>query len=139
MTTRYKRGGLTWRQRRFVDEFLVDSNATQAAARAGYSKRTANEQGTRLLTKANIRAEIERGQQKARKRCEVTKDSIAAQLDDDRRLAFRKGHASAAVSATVAKAKLFGLMSDRVEHDAGPTLADLVLASMRPREDGQPK
>jgi terminase small subunit-like protein len=36
---------MTPRQRRFVDEYLLDLNATQAAIRAGYSVRTANEQG----------------------------------------------------------------------------------------------
>ena len=39
---------MTPRQQRFVDEYLLDLNATQAAIRAGYSARTANEQGTRL-------------------------------------------------------------------------------------------
>ena len=38
---------MTPRQRRFVDEYLLDLNATQAAIRAGYSPRTANEQGAR--------------------------------------------------------------------------------------------
>src|SRR4051812_24185381 len=42
------------RQARFVAEYLVDLNATQAAIRAGYSTRTANEQAARLL--ANVRA-----------------------------------------------------------------------------------
>jgi phage terminase small subunit len=43
---------MTPRQQRFLDEYLVDLNATQAAIRAGYSTRTANEQGARLL--ANV-------------------------------------------------------------------------------------
>lgn len=45
---------LTPRQRRFVEEILVDRNATQAAIRAGYSERTANRQGSRLLSNAVI-------------------------------------------------------------------------------------
>ena len=44
---------MTPRQLRFVDEYLVDLNATQAAMRAGYSGRTANEQGARLLANAS--------------------------------------------------------------------------------------
>ena len=46
--------GLTPKQTRFVDEYLVDLNATQAATRAGYSAKTANEQGSRLLAKVAI-------------------------------------------------------------------------------------
>lgn len=42
---------LTAKQRLFVDEYLIDLNATQAAIRAGYSVKTANEQGTQLLAK----------------------------------------------------------------------------------------
>ncbi|VVL25209.1 Terminase small subunit [Klebsiella variicola] len=42
--------GLTDQQRSFVAEYLKDNNATQAAIRAGYSKKTANEQGAPLLS-----------------------------------------------------------------------------------------
>ena len=49
----------TEKQQRFIDEYLVDLNATQAAIRAGYSERTASAQGSRLLTNVNIRARIE--------------------------------------------------------------------------------
>jgi phage terminase small subunit len=42
---------LTPKQARFVEEYLLDLNATQAATRAGYSKKTANEQGAQLLAK----------------------------------------------------------------------------------------
>jgi len=43
---------LTARQERFVDEYLVDLNATQAAIRAGYSAKSAHVEGSRLLTNA---------------------------------------------------------------------------------------
>ena len=49
---------MTPRQNGFVDEYLADLNATQAATRAGYSARTANEQGARLLAKASVAASI---------------------------------------------------------------------------------
>ena len=51
-------GRLTARQRRFVDEYLVDVNATQAAVLAGYSKRTARQAGQRMLTNVDIAAAI---------------------------------------------------------------------------------
>lgn len=50
---------LTDRQRRFIEEYPVDLNATQAAIRVGYSEKTARSQGQRLLTNADIRQVIE--------------------------------------------------------------------------------
>lgn len=50
---------LTEKQQRFINEYLVDLNATQASIRAGYSERTASAQASRLLTNVNIRARIE--------------------------------------------------------------------------------
>lgn len=46
---------LTARQKRFCDEYLIDLNATQAAIRAGYSKKTANRTGAENLTKPVIK------------------------------------------------------------------------------------
>ena len=52
-------GTLNPKQSAFVDQYLIDFNATQAAERAGYSKRTANEQGARLLANVSVRSQIE--------------------------------------------------------------------------------
>ncbi len=49
---------LTNKQKRFVDEYLVDLNATQAAIRAGYSERAANSTGPRLLKKPAVAAAV---------------------------------------------------------------------------------
>lgn len=53
---------LTPKQQRFVHEYLIDLNGTQAAIRAGYSAKTANEQASRLLTNVSVRAAIEAAQ-----------------------------------------------------------------------------
>lgn len=50
--------GLTTMQRRFADEYLVSGNATQACINAGYSKKTANRQGSRLLTNVDVKRYI---------------------------------------------------------------------------------
>lgn len=50
---------LTLKQARFVDEYMIDGNATQAAIRSGYSKRTAGRIGAENVTKPVIREEIE--------------------------------------------------------------------------------
>lgn len=49
----------THRQERFVEEFLIDGNATQAAKRAGYSQRTARQMGAENLSKPAISKKIE--------------------------------------------------------------------------------
>lgn len=49
---------MTKTQKRFADEYLIDTNATQAAIRAGYSKKTAYSQGQRLLKKVEVQRYI---------------------------------------------------------------------------------
>jgi phage terminase small subunit len=53
---------LTKKRRAFVEEYLIDRNATQAAIRAGYSERTAYSQGSRLLKNVEVLAYIEQRQ-----------------------------------------------------------------------------
>jgi phage terminase small subunit len=55
----HKPGVLSTKQQRFIDEYLVDLNATQAAIRAGYSKRTARAIGCENLTKPDIQMKIQ--------------------------------------------------------------------------------
>ena len=52
---------MTPKQKLFAQEYLVDLNATQAAIRAGYSKKTARKIGQENLTKPDIAKEIEKG------------------------------------------------------------------------------
>ncbi len=49
---------LTPKQSRFVEEYLIDLNATQAAIRAGYSAKTAKQQASRLLTNVDVAASV---------------------------------------------------------------------------------
>lgn len=65
---------------RFVAEYLVDLNATQAAIRAGYSKKTAEQQGSRLLRNAQIVAEVEAGKAKRAKRVEISQDEVLREI-----------------------------------------------------------
>ena len=51
---------LTEKQKRFCDEYLIDLNATQAATRAGYSKKTAAQTAARLITNVNVQECIEK-------------------------------------------------------------------------------
>lgn len=64
------------RQLRFIEEYVKDFNATQAAIRAGYSKKTAYSQGQRLLKHVELAAEIEKRKTKISEQCEVTSERI---------------------------------------------------------------
>jgi phage terminase small subunit len=64
------------KQQRFVEEYLIDLNATQAAIRAGYSQRTANEQGARLLVNVSVAAAVAKAKAERTARTEITQDMI---------------------------------------------------------------
>jgi len=51
---------LTYKQRRFVDEFMIDRNAAQAALRAGYGEKCARSIGSAMLAHYKVRAEVDR-------------------------------------------------------------------------------
>lgn len=71
---------LTEKQKRFVVEYLVDLNATKAAERAGYSEKTAESQGCRMLKNVKVQAELQKAMQKREHRTEVSADMIVRQL-----------------------------------------------------------
>jgi phage terminase small subunit len=66
---------MTAKQMRFCDEYLIDLNATQAAIRAGYSKKTATVIGAENLTKPYIREYID-------KRLAEKEDALVAKQDE---------------------------------------------------------
>lgn len=68
------------KQRRFVDEYLIDLNATQAAIRAGYSQRTGRDIGCENLAKPNIAAAIQERMQARSERTEITQDRVLTEL-----------------------------------------------------------
>ena len=71
---------MTAKQKRFVSEYLVDLNATQAAIRAGYSKRTACEQASRLLANVKISEEIAKRREKLQNKLEITQERVLEEL-----------------------------------------------------------
>jgi len=71
---------ITDRMKKFVDEYLVDFNATQAAIRAGYSPDTANEQGSQLLARPDIRELVAEGQKEVMERTQTFQDNAVDEL-----------------------------------------------------------
>ena len=73
---------LTAKQQRFVEEYLIDLNATQAAIRAGYSERTARQAGAENLTKPVIAEAIAAAQDERSKRIAVSQDYVLSSIVD---------------------------------------------------------
>lgn len=121
--------GLSPKQARFVAEYLKDQNATQAAIRAGYSKGTAKQQGSRLLTNADVVAEVNKRQKRVATKAEITVESLAREFEEARALAKKHGQASAMVAATTGKGKLAGLLVERHKHSGAIGTYDLTKLS----------
>lgn len=73
---------LTDKQQRFVAEYLIDLNATQAAIRAGYSEKTAQEQGSRLLSNVMVAAAIQAAKDARSERTQVDADYVLRTIVD---------------------------------------------------------
>ncbi|MED3623249.1 MULTISPECIES: terminase small subunit [Neobacillus] len=71
---------LTAKQKRFVEEYLIDLNATQAAIRAGYSPDSARAIGAENLTKPDIRARIDKALAERSKRTGINAERVLREL-----------------------------------------------------------
>lgn len=71
---------LTEKRQRFVEEYLVDLNGTQAAIRAGYSAESASQEASRLLSIVNVQDAIADAKQKRLARSAITQDMVIAEL-----------------------------------------------------------
>lgn len=106
---------LTDKQQAFIDEYLIDLNATKAAMRAGYSEETAQQIGSENLSKPVIQKAIQEAQKERREANKVTRESISKEIDTLVRTAKTialEGNPTALTSwakALETKAKLYGL------------------------------
>jgi phage terminase small subunit len=66
-----RRGDLNEKEKHFVTAFIKEPNGAKAARAAGYSPKAAKEQASRLLTRANVKAEIEKRRAKIAERAEI--------------------------------------------------------------------
>lgn len=76
---------LTPKQQRFVEEYLIDLNGTQAAIRAGYSPKTAEVQASRLLRDAKVYAAVEARKKELSESLQITQERV---LKEYARIAF---------------------------------------------------
>ena len=105
------------RREAFARAVAAGASATDAYEQAGY--RRDNGAACRLAQKPDVAARIAELQAIAAEKAAVTIESIAAELEAARQLAMTKDQASAAVQASMGKAKLFGLLVEKRQH-SGP-------------------
>ena len=117
---------LTPKQSRFIDEYLIDLNATQAAIRAGYSEHTAKEMGCENLTKPNIKNAIdERLAQKQTESIVSREMVLRGLLDEAKQMGDGSSH-SARVGAWAHLGKHLGMFKDQVDHNVNGGLAHTI-------------
>jgi len=117
---------LTAKQERFVTEYLADCNATQAAIRAGYSRKTAQAQGSRLLSNVMVKEAIEIAQEKLSRRFRITQEQVLEDLARLSEEAAAVGQFAAAIRAKELVGKHLGMFADKVELP-GPLQIEIAL------------
>jgi phage terminase small subunit len=75
-----RRNQASERQARFIEQYLIDGNGKKAATRAGYSKKTAESQASRLLRNAKVKAEIQHRRDKMAAKAEVSAERVIDEI-----------------------------------------------------------
>ena len=124
-------GKLTPKQEKFCQLYVETGNASEAYRQAYNSKgkmETVNRTAKDLLDNPKIAARLNQIRERHVKRHEVTVDSLIGELEEARLLALELAQPSAAVSASMGKAKIYGLDKQVIEqvttHKLDKTLAE---------------
>lgn len=107
---------LTPKQRRFVEEYMVDRNQTQAALRAGYAKRSARQSGSDNMKNPYILEEVIEELDRLSEITGVTAEEVIRGLHEEATDKSEGSKHSARVSAWSWLGKYFKLFTERVEH-----------------------
>jgi phage terminase small subunit len=117
---------LTPKQEAFCLAYIETGNASEAYRRAydasNMKPESINRKAKELIDNGKIAARVAGLQEVAAERAIVSVLSLTEELEEARALALQEGQASAAVSASMGKAKLHGLLTDKVEHKGGVTV-----------------
>lgn len=127
---------LTPKKLKFVDEYMIDFNATGAAERSGYSKKTAYSQGQRLLKDVEIAALIKKKKEELANSAKLSRDEIAENLAKVIKKFLLDGYnTSQALRAIEIYNKMHGYNApDKVEHSSNPN-APFVINIIKPKDD----
>lgn len=124
----------TRRQQRFIEEYPIDLNATQACIRAGYSAKTADVAGPRLLGKVRIKAAIQERLEERAQEGEIRQAWILRKLVENHANATEDRQHGAANKALELLGRHIGMFGNRLEVDTSDRLSALLEAIQdRPR------
>lgn len=107
-------GKLTLKQELFVAEYLVDLNATQAAIRAGYSKKSARKIGEENRTKPDIAKAIQAAIDKRAAKSERTAADVLKDIQGVTQEARKAGDVRSALKGLELEGKHLGMFTDKV-------------------------
>jgi phage terminase small subunit len=110
---------LTQKRALFVNEFLVDLNAVQAAIRAGYSARSASTNAYRVLQRPDVAEAIRLAVESRAERLQLSSEDVLRSIVDIRGKAVTGGKFTQALKANELLGRHLKLFTDRMEH-AGP-------------------
>jgi len=127
--------GLEPKQARFVQEYLLDYNGTQAAIRAGYSRRSARQIGYELLKKPDVSKAVRAEAQRTEQRLQVTRDDVLRGLVTAFEQAKAEGHAMAMIAACREIGKLMGYYDRRSREVEAPVEDHPVLRRLEELSD----
>lgn len=113
---------LTPKQQRFIDEYLIDLNATQAAIRAGYSEKTAYSIGIQNLRKPEIQAALQKRQNQLQNKLEITQERVLQELAS---IAFANGSDFAEVVSNGLLDTVKMVPTDQLPADKLPAIAGI--------------
>lgn len=129
--------GLTDKQRRFVEEYAVDFNATAAAKRAGYAESSARSIGWENLQKPHIREAITAYHERFAEEAEVSKKQVVAGLlREARRDDGEGGSTNARINAWKELGRHLGMFTDKIEHAGEVPSIEVMLTDGAGEDDG---
>ena len=109
---------LTAKQSLFVNEYLVDLNATQAAIRSGYAERSSQQIGAENMLKPVVANAIQNAMDKRSNRLEITQDSVLKNIESLRAKAEKENQLSVAARCLELQGKHLRMFVDYSKHGA---------------------
>ena len=119
------RGKLNSKQKRFCEEYSIDCNGKQAAIRAGYSKKTAEEIAGQLLRKTWVAEEIRKILDAKSKRTEIDADWVMQRLEREATYEGDGASHAARVSALTQMSRCMGMQQDKLKVEGKIEVADI--------------
>lgn len=106
---------LTPKQADFVREYIASLNATQAAIKAGYSEKTAQEQGYQLLRKTSVQQSIEKARARKAEKVELTAEMVLRRIKTEMDSDAADSSPASRLKAAELAAKHLGMLTDKVD------------------------